>query len=271
MLKPLIITDLDGTLLDLRTYSPQEAHPALIKLRRKQIPVIFLTSKTKAEVEFYRTVLPISDSPFGIENGAALYLPNTFPAPEGSQDGGENYKIVVWGQPYPEMIKQLHNIASETKIKLMGLAALTEGEISSLTGLDIQQASLAKKRQFTEPFFFAEGDIPERVQKVKAAAAKRGLYCERGNRFYHLMGRHDKGTAVVFLRHYFAHYIPPYSWYIIAIGDAPNDIPMLRKADKGYLVHNLNDTEVNNIPNLYRTKASGPAGWAEVVEQVLKE
>jgi len=47
----VIFTDLDGSLLDAETYSFQAARPALQKLKKKQVPIILCTSKTRAETE----------------------------------------------------------------------------------------------------------------------------------------------------------------------------------------------------------------------------
>ena len=53
----LIFTDLDGTLLDARTYSWAGAEPALAEIERRRIPLILVTSKTRAEVEPLRRKL----------------------------------------------------------------------------------------------------------------------------------------------------------------------------------------------------------------------
>jgi len=47
----VIFTDLDGTLLDAETYSYEAARPALAMLKKRQIPVVLCTSKTRAETE----------------------------------------------------------------------------------------------------------------------------------------------------------------------------------------------------------------------------
>ena len=54
MLK-IVFTDLDGTLLDHHTYDYSPALPALAKLQEKQIPLVFCTSKTAAEIISFRT------------------------------------------------------------------------------------------------------------------------------------------------------------------------------------------------------------------------
>ena len=46
----VFFTDLDGTLLDPRTYAWTAARPALRALARRQQPLVIVTSKTRAEV-----------------------------------------------------------------------------------------------------------------------------------------------------------------------------------------------------------------------------
>ena len=53
----IIFTDLDGTLLDFR-YSYKEAVPALNLIRKKNIPLIICSSKTRAEIEKCRNLYP---------------------------------------------------------------------------------------------------------------------------------------------------------------------------------------------------------------------
>ncbi|MFN3479436.1 MAG: HAD hydrolase family protein, partial [Thermodesulfovibrionales bacterium] len=52
--KLIIFTDLDGTLLDARTYSFEPAIASLKLLREKDIPLIICSSKTRKEIEYYR-------------------------------------------------------------------------------------------------------------------------------------------------------------------------------------------------------------------------
>ena len=68
----LVFTDLDGTLLDHETYSLEPALPALNTLKEKNIPLIFCTSKTRAEIEMIKSQLH-SIHPFISENGGAIF------------------------------------------------------------------------------------------------------------------------------------------------------------------------------------------------------
>ena len=75
-MKQLIFTDLDGTLLDEK-YRYEVSRPAVQWLKSLNFPVIFCSSKTFAEQEFYRTALDIS-APFIVENGNAVFIPQNY-------------------------------------------------------------------------------------------------------------------------------------------------------------------------------------------------
>ena len=70
----IIFTDMDGTLVDHDTYSYDAAKPALELIKAKNIPLIFCTSKTRAELEVYCNELDINH-PFISENGGAIFIP----------------------------------------------------------------------------------------------------------------------------------------------------------------------------------------------------
>jgi mannosyl-3-phosphoglycerate phosphatase len=81
----ILFTDLDGTLLNGETYDYQAVLPALETLKQKGIPVIPVTSKTRAEVETLIQTVGITD-PFVVENGSAIFIPRDtcpFALPEG--------------------------------------------------------------------------------------------------------------------------------------------------------------------------------------------
>jgi len=69
----IVFSDLDGTLLDHRTYDYSPALPALAKLQEKQIPLVFCTSKTAAEMIPFRKEIKNKD-PFIVENGGGRFF-----------------------------------------------------------------------------------------------------------------------------------------------------------------------------------------------------
>ena len=56
----VVFSDLDGSLLDRRTYSSDAARPALEALADTHVPLVFCTSQTRVEVEHHRRA-PVGD------------------------------------------------------------------------------------------------------------------------------------------------------------------------------------------------------------------
>jgi predicted mannosyl-3-phosphoglycerate phosphatase (HAD superfamily) len=60
----LVISDLDGTLLDHSSYLFEEAVPELNLLKKKRVPLVFRSSKARKESEFWH-LLTGNEHPFG--------------------------------------------------------------------------------------------------------------------------------------------------------------------------------------------------------------
>ena len=72
---------------------------------------------------------------------------------------------------------------------------MTPAEIAVLTGLSLDEAVLAKQREYGEPFVFPGAADERMLQAIEAS----GLRWTQG-RLFHLMGNHHKGKAVALLR-----------------------------------------------------------------------
>ncbi len=262
MPKTIIFTDLDGTLLDPKTYSFREGLPALEEIRTRSIPLILCSSKTRAEIEGYRERLRNED-PFIVENGGAVFVPSGyFPFPAGTLKG--KYEITVFGRPYQEIRQEFVRLRESLRIDVRGFGDMTAEEIASLTGLSPEEAVLAKKREFGEPFIFGKG-VDERFLRT---AEKDGFHWTRG-RFFYLMGDHDKGKAIRLLK----------QWYgaehgtlnTIGLGDGLNDLPLLREADHPVLVRKEDGAyeEMADLPNIIRADGIGPRGWNGAIMRLL--
>jgi predicted mannosyl-3-phosphoglycerate phosphatase (HAD superfamily) len=92
---------------------------------------------------------------------------------------------------------------------------------------------------------------------------RHGLRMTRGGRFLTAIGRHDKGTAVrAFLQGRSAQ-----SW---AVGDAPNDGPMLAAVEHPYLVRRPDGSWTSlDVAGVTRVRGIGPAGFVEVAQRLL--
>ena len=245
--KPLVVTDLDGTLLDHHTYSHTPAKALLKALRDARIPVIANTSKTRAEWLPLAAELGNQD-PFVVENGSAIFLP----------DG----ETGVFGIPRETILEILAPMRGRYRFK--SYADWNTADIMARTGLDRESAELSARRDFSEPLEWHGSE--EENAAFRLELENHGLTTLRGGRFLHVLGRTDKGKAVDFLR---ARAAPGTT--VIALGDGPNDIAMLRAADIGIVIksptgHGLDFTSEHRV---IRSTLEGPEGWVETLKPLL--
>lgn len=259
----VIFTDLDGTLLSERTYSWSAARPALRRLARLRVPLVFCSSKTRAEILFWRRRLD-NGHPFISENGGGIFIPRGyFPGLQGLPltDG---LATIALGIPYARLREEFSALRQKLGAGVQGFGDMTIAEISTLTGLPRAQAALARQRDFDEPFIFTAGSDARFLRAIEAA----GRHWTRG-RLQHLMGAHDKGRAVRLLIERFARQGKAVA--SAALGDALNDLPMLQAVDHAFLVRRGDGGFASGVdfPGLTRTRGAGPAGWNEAVMALL--
>jgi mannosyl-3-phosphoglycerate phosphatase len=268
--KLVIFSDLDGTFLDHHTYSFAALLPTLQIVKSRRIPLVFCSSKTRAEIEEVRKDAGIDD-PFIVENGAALFVPENyfaFEIPEARREA--SYWICELGTPYAVLSSELRRLSRKTGVPVTGFADMSVERVATECGLSVAQARLAKKREYDEPFKILTPD-PEAIAQLESAIARSGLRCTRGGRFFHLVGNNDKGEAVRrmarWLERSFGRIIT------VGIGDSRNDLDMLRVVEAPALVRKpggaYDETIAAQIPNLRLAQAIGPAGWNEVVAAIL--
>jgi mannosyl-3-phosphoglycerate phosphatase len=270
--RPIIFTDLDGTLLDHETYSFSAAMPALERIREKHIPLVFCSSKTRAEIEIWRKRLENHD-PFISENGGGIFVPVSY-FPENDIGGLwpkaeiiDGYCVLVLGTPYPVLRRALEDLR-RNGFDVKGFGDMSVQEVIEVTGLSDEEAELAKRREFDETFIF-HGDQGE-IEALLRSIREKGRRCAQG-RFYHLMGDHDKGKAIDILK---GLYQRKFGDIIsLALGDSPADVPMLEKVDYPVLVRNYKGEHDRRIslPNLIKAEGIGPEGWNKAILELLGE
>ena len=265
MKKIVIFTDLDGTLLHPKTYSFEEAAPALGLIKEQGLPLVLCSSKTRAEIEVYRRRLD-NGHPFISENGGGIYIPaGYFSVHEGGDRQG-GYEVKTLGVRYKEIRKRFEALRERLGIAVRGFGDMTVAEVADLTGLTIEEARLAKQRDFEEPFIFPNKPDDRFLREIEGEK----LRWTQG-RFFHLMGDHHKGRAVNILRKLYERRDGPVT--TIGIGDSLNDLPFLLAVDRPVLVKKASgrhDARID-IPGLVRTEGIGPAGWNEAVKKLISE
>ena len=263
----IIFTDLDGTLLDSRTYDFTPALPALERIHSLQIPLILVSSKTRAEIEILRKKLSL-DSPFISENGGGIFFPRTFTLPKDiawERIGG--YKTILTGRPIKEVLGRITELKKEFQFK--GFSEMSAKEIAAITDLELEEAILAIRREFDEPIVLENsGDDGEIFCKK---ATELGLECVAGGRFIHLYIGGNKGRAVEMALNIYRQLKGPV--FSIALGDSPNDIPMLEVVDKAVVMLQKGGVSINGLvhPDLIRADGGGPKVWNRVVLDILED
>lgn len=266
-MQAIIFTDLDGSLLDHYDYSWKAAAPSLSRIKRYAIPLIIATSKTRREVEPLQRDLGFRD-PFIVENGGGIFFPPGFRGLIGQEgEPAGDYTLIRLGVPYPTVRGFLERM--KERFALKGFGDLTNVEIAGLTGLSLEQAGLARDREFTEPF------LMERVEdmvSLRELAAAEGIRITRGGRFFHLIGgRQHKGEAVRIA----AEIVGRFSGgnpTTVGLGDSENDLPMLREVDIPVLIPHPERGYLNcALPGMIRAREPGSRGWNETVERLLNQ
>lgn len=267
----IIFSDLDGSLLDAATYSYDAADAALRKLFESPTQLVFVSSKTRAEMEPLRTRLRLP-TPFIVENGGAVFIPDGyFPFSVEDSVSCGSYRVIEIGTPYAGLRAALKEIDRDLSCRLHGFGDMTVDEIARYTDLSRADAGLAKQREFDEPFLVTGRAVTLKQLQDKAEA--KGLNCTKGGRFYHLMGSNDKGQATVRLIKLYRRLAQTrgHEFLTIGIGDSLNDLPMLQVVDHPVLVQKPDgayDSDID-LPGLIRAPGIGPAGWNAAVLDLL--
>ncbi|MGD8282109.1 MAG: HAD-IIB family hydrolase [Gemmatimonadota bacterium] len=261
----VIFTDLDGTLLDHDTYDWRPAAPMIARLRDQGSPLVFVTSKTRAEVAVLRAEMGV-DEPFIVENGAAAFFPERYgrlDLPEAVPIGA--FRALVFGRPYTEARDFAASVRG--RFGLEGFGDMSVEEIAEVTGLPLEAAKRAKQREFTEPFRLEDD---RELDRLAAAARDHGFRITTGGRLHHLMGSdQDKGIAVRAVRDAFGRALGARPT-TVGLGDGPNDVPMLDAVDEAVLVPAPGRPlpEVRN-DHVHVAPAPGPEGWAAALSKIL--
>jgi mannosyl-3-phosphoglycerate phosphatase len=273
MTQLVVYTDLDGCLLDSTTYSYEPAAPALEALRARHIPLVLVSSKTRAEIEPLRHQLGHRD-PFIVENGAAVFVPRgLFDFPLERARARTSYDVIELGLPYGILRDVLKQIEKTVATPLRGFGDLSVEEIMQVTGLTQQQALLAKEREYDEPYLL-EGP-PALVEEVCRQIVTRGLRWTKGGRLFHLTGDNNKGQAAALLLRCYQRQQRLQGQgegiETVGIGDSINDAPLLAIVDYPILVQKSDgsyDPDIH-IPGMTRAPGIGPVGWNHAVQELL--
>jgi mannosyl-3-phosphoglycerate phosphatase len=143
-----VITDLDGCLLDARSYDCGPARPVLRRLAARGVPLALCTSKTRLEVAHLFGELG-SRHLAVVEDGGGLLLPPGV-APWASVAAGRRTRdgrLVALSAPYPRIRHVFAELRRRTGGAVCGFGDLPIADIARLTGLPLADARRAARRE----------------------------------------------------------------------------------------------------------------------------
>jgi mannosyl-3-phosphoglycerate phosphatase len=265
----IVITDLDGTLLDAESYRYDASQPAVRNLQAVGIPLVLCSSKTRSEINHLWRELGLKD-PFICENGGAVCFPTGyFPFPVADAKAQGDLETIALGTEITVLRRALKETVRSLALRVRSFGEMSIDEIAQLTGLSREQASLASEREYDEPFI-VEGEGAERLFR---ALRDRGLAVTFGGRLFHVTGGHDKGHALRLLRDLYRRVDP--ACISVGLGNSENDLPLLREVDHPILIRNADgsyDEQVlKAMPQIEKTRERGPFGWSVEIAKILTE
>lgn len=266
----ILISDLDGSLLDHHTYSFEPAKPLLQRLSQDGIPVVLCTSKTELEVIELRSRLQ-NDCPFIVENGAAVFLPQGqfIKKPEGCKERAD-YWVYEFCPPREHWLRLFEEAKSIFPNCIEHFAAMSVARVAEITGLSLDEAERAKARGYGEPLQWQGTD--QQLQKFSQWFESRGAKVLKGGRFIHVAGAGDKGRALQWLVDQYQQQLTEKKVVSMALGDSQNDVAMLEQADFAVVIRSPSHPP----PHLQRSQATfvtdlfGPQGWVQGVQYWLE-
>lgn len=269
----MVVTDLDGSLLDFDTYSWRAARPAISLLKLREIPLVFCTSKTRTELVQLQQHMGLSD-PFISETGGAIWFhPSMITTkPAGARKLAGLYAIVL-GLPYRTLRRALVEYRTKEKLDIIGFGDMPVEKVGKLCAVPARVAPMVKQRDFDEPFIFAHPPSKKIIDQMRRHFSRLGMRIIQGGRFYHVVGNTDKGTAIRRLRQWHENQTGgPVT--IIGLGDSPNDISLFDAADLPVLVKRHDGRYDPRVRAAIKTRlagAVGPVGWNRAVLHILEK
>jgi mannosyl-3-phosphoglycerate phosphatase len=274
--RQLIFSALEGALVDARTDSSAGAEEALSELHRRNIPLILLSSRTRAEIEPVRRKLEHSH-PFITENGGGVFFPDGYfnlRIPGAVRVG--RYLCIAQGRPYEEVCEALKEIAGECGVGVTGFRDMNTREISANTGLRLRAAELTRDREFEEPFFFTSAD-DARIARFVATARERGFDARPGSTFWRFSAGCDTKRAVRLVGQLFRQ-ATRLKLRFAGIGARDEDLPWLQAMDKAISLSGSQSSEEitggtrqihSHARKVMKIESSGAAGWAQAIFNII--
>ncbi len=266
----VVFTDIDHTMMSNRGELGEV--PSIVnRLEAAGIPVVLVTAKTIRELLNIREQLGISKWFISIvESGAAIYAdPGILPFPEGVKYvGGEKLEYIILGKRInlSVLASRVENIIEELGIvcnpPLRNVWNISGEELSRITGLPVDQASLIPSREFMLVYYTSDISCK---RKIRDSLLSMGYYVGLGRNFVHIGLHRGKGWAVSWLvSNLFS------SKITVGLGDSEPDIDFLNLVDVAFVIPHKDGVKIRLHRGDYRIAPyPAPYGWVYSVKELL--
>ena len=253
----MIATDVNGTLIDEAYRHTSRARDLAETLQDAGVVIALVTSKTLDESLIYAKRLGLREECPGYiivaEEGGVVYASNERLLPE---------RFAVLAKPPDRrLVEEL--VPERCRGSVRWLDMLTPEEVSSITGLPLEEAEAARHRRSV----LALHGPRDCLEEVYDALAARGYYVRLGSKFLMVGVGGGKAEAIRYVKRN-----SPVlrSTPVVALGDSGRDMGMLEEADYAIVVPPRRGEPLRLHRADYIVAAEpAPTGWVEALERLL--
>ena len=263
----IIFSSLDRILVETERSKISAAKNILEQLQLRNIPLVFISDRTRAAVSAWQARLEIN-TPFIVEYGSGIFLPNDcnfdFVAtiPQG------NYHVKQLGCTYTEARAALKAIQEDISKILRGFGDMSDADIQKLVDISLDEAKQDKAREFSEVFI---NPTRIRLATLKKTALEYGFKVIAGKSLSSIVGGDaSKKTAIEWLLQNYSSLQSEKKITSVGIGTSDRDVELLGAVDVPVVVPNNEEIEQNLAKSHYKIVSSSDfAGWLEALDFAL--
>ena len=266
MIKGIIFTDLDESLLNENKYDGKVLDKYIRKLLSENFFIIALTSKTYKEVISLYKENNIK-LPFSSENGAAFYIPRCNKEEELKFKKILNRKSVQ----VKEIEKCLNNLNIKYPDSFLKIKDLNIEDQMKITSLNKEQLLNFYKRDFSVSLLWNSStrllnDFNKNIESYN-------LKITFGGKMFNISGNHNKLDALKYFEKFYENNFDKRNSTTISIGDSQNDIEILNYTDYSGIVRRKDKKKIKLLKSkkVYKSKNIAPKGWIEVLNLIRKD
>jgi mannosyl-3-phosphoglycerate phosphatase len=262
----IVVTDIDGSLLEPRADALPCERTALDFLAARGIPLVINSSRTHAEIERIHETLKLL-APSISEHGSALFIPpGCFPSVPDRAVRAVGGHVIEFGRPYHEVVDAVRVTAREVGVDVVGFADLTIEDVAGELGVTDVEAQLAKLREYTELIRIANETDAARSHLFNALR-RRGFRCWPTARHHLVTATRNPAESLLTLRALWRQ-----AWSdprIVGVANSEDDVTWLQYADVAVIVQDdrtgVHLRILSKLPTARVTQRPGRIGWSDAI------